>query len=149
MDMDLLRHGAVDVPFGWVRGPVYAGLAPAVLCLGKRSAAGEGRPGVPGAAGALASRDYAKARSATIRRDLIAVAGRTAPHGRGHITVHLPEGWHREHQWLNLHAAACSRTVSTRPPERSLRARNHAPIQPQKAQGANNNGTKDLPVDRG
>jgi hypothetical protein len=59
------------------------------------------------AAGALASRDYARARGATIRRDLIAVAGRTARHGRGHIRLHLPEGWHREHHWLNLHAAAC------------------------------------------
>ena len=59
------------------------------------------------AAGALASRPFAKARGATIRRDLIAVAARTARHGRGHITLHLPEGWHREHQWLNLLAAAC------------------------------------------
>ena len=48
------------------------------------------------AAGALASLPYAKARAATIRRDLIAVAARTARHGRGHITLHLPEGWHRE-----------------------------------------------------
>ena len=59
------------------------------------------------AAGALASLPYAKARAATIRRDLIAVAARTARHGRGHITLHLPEGWHREHQWLNLWEAAC------------------------------------------
>jgi hypothetical protein len=59
------------------------------------------------AAGALASRPFAKARAATIRRDLIAVAGRTARHGRGHITLHLPEGWHRDHEWLNLLGAAC------------------------------------------
>jgi hypothetical protein len=59
------------------------------------------------AAGALASPPFAKARAATIRRDLIAVAGRTARHGRGHITMHLPEGWHREHEWLNLLGAAC------------------------------------------
>jgi Transposase DDE domain group 1 len=59
------------------------------------------------AAGALASLPFAKARAATIRRDLIAVAARTARHGRGHITVHLPEGWHREQQWLNLLGAAC------------------------------------------
>jgi Transposase DDE domain group 1 len=58
-------------------------------------------------AGALASRPFAKARAATIRRDLIAVAARTARHGRGHITLHLPKGWHREHEWLNLLAAAC------------------------------------------
>jgi hypothetical protein len=57
------------------------------------------------AAGALASLPFAKARTATIRRDLIAVAARTARHGRGHITLHLPEGWHREHEWLSLLAA--------------------------------------------
>jgi Transposase DDE domain group 1 len=54
------------------------------------------------AAGALASLPFAKARAATIRRDLIAVAARTARHGRGRITLHLPEGWHREHEWLTL-----------------------------------------------
>ena len=59
------------------------------------------------AAGALASRDYAKARGATIRRDLIAVAARTARHGRGHLTLHLPEGWHREHEWTNLFTMTC------------------------------------------
>jgi hypothetical protein len=59
------------------------------------------------AAGALASLPFAKARAATIRRDLIAVAARTARHGRGHITLHLPQGWHREHEWLNLWDAAC------------------------------------------
>jgi Transposase DDE domain group 1 len=59
------------------------------------------------AAGALASPPFAKARAATIRRDLIAVAARTARHGRGHLTLHLPEGWHREHEWLNLLGAAC------------------------------------------
>jgi len=59
------------------------------------------------AAGALASLPFAKARAATIRRDLIAVAARTARHGRGHLILHLPEGWHREHEWLNLLATAC------------------------------------------
>jgi hypothetical protein len=59
------------------------------------------------AAGALASLPFARARAATIRRDLITVAARTARHGRGHLTLHLPEGWHREHEWLNLLAAAC------------------------------------------
>ena len=59
------------------------------------------------AAGALASLHFAKARGATIRRDLIAVAARTARHGRGHLTLHLPEGWHREQEWLNLWEAAC------------------------------------------
>ena len=59
------------------------------------------------AAGSLASLAYGKARGATIRRDLIDVAARTARHGRGHITLHLPEGWHREHEWLTLFTAAC------------------------------------------
>ncbi len=44
------------------------------------------------AAGSLASLACAKARGATLRRDLIDVAARIARHGRGHITVHLPEG---------------------------------------------------------
>ena len=59
------------------------------------------------AAGALASLPYAKARAATIRRDLITVAARAARHGRGHITLHLPESWHREQEWRNLWDAAC------------------------------------------
>ena len=50
---------------------------------------------------------YGKARGATIRRDLIDVAARTARHGRGHITLHLPEAWHREQQWMTLFEAAC------------------------------------------
>jgi len=54
------------------------------------------------AAGSLASLSYAEVRGATLRRDLIDVAARTARHGRGHITVHLPEGWHREQEWMNL-----------------------------------------------
>ena len=59
------------------------------------------------AAGALASLPFAKARAATIRRDLIAVAARTARRGRGRITLHLPQDWHREHEWLNLWEGAC------------------------------------------
>jgi hypothetical protein len=59
------------------------------------------------AAGTLAGRRHARARAATIRRDLIAVAGRAARHGRGRLTLHLPGGWHREHAWRNLFEAAC------------------------------------------
>jgi len=58
------------------------------------------------ATGALASLAHAKARGATLRRDLINLAGRTARHGRGHLTVHLPEGWHREQEWASLFHAA-------------------------------------------
>ena len=50
------------------------------------------------AAGTLASRSFAKARGTTIRRDLITVAARIARHGRGHLTLHLPQGWHREQE---------------------------------------------------
>ena len=59
------------------------------------------------AAGALASRAYAQARGATIRRDLIDIAARTARHGRGHLTLHLPQAWHREHEWMNLFTTTC------------------------------------------
>ena len=59
------------------------------------------------AAGALASLAFARARGATLRRDLIDVAARTARHGRGHLTLHLPEGWHREIEWMNIFEAAC------------------------------------------
>jgi hypothetical protein len=59
------------------------------------------------AAGALAGRRHAKARAATIRRDLVAIAARTARHGHGRLTLHLPEGWHRECEWRNLFEAAC------------------------------------------
>jgi Transposase DDE domain group 1 len=59
------------------------------------------------AAGSLASLACAKARGATLRRDLIDVAARTARHGRGEITLHLPEGWHRETEWMNLFETAC------------------------------------------
>jgi hypothetical protein len=59
------------------------------------------------AAGALASRALARARTSTIRRDLVSVAARIARHGRGRVTLHLPEGWHREHEWLSLFEAAC------------------------------------------
>jgi hypothetical protein len=58
------------------------------------------------AAGALASLTCAKARGATLRRDLIDVAARTARHGRGCLTLHLPESRHRPHEWLNLFEAA-------------------------------------------
>ena len=59
------------------------------------------------AAGCLAGAFGAKARGATIRGQLIAVAARIARHGRGHITMHLPEGWHRETEWMNLFETAC------------------------------------------
>jgi hypothetical protein len=56
------------------------------------------------ATGSLASLACAKARGATLRRDLIDVAAR---HGRGHLTLHLPEGWHRVQEWMSLFEATC------------------------------------------
>ena len=55
----------------------------------------------------LASLACTKARGAALRRDLIDVAARTARHGRGQITSHLPEGWHRETEWSSLFEVAC------------------------------------------
>jgi Transposase DDE domain group 1 len=59
------------------------------------------------AAGTLAGGFCARARGATIRRHLINVAARIARRGRGHITLHLPQDWHREQEWMNLFEAAC------------------------------------------
>jgi hypothetical protein len=59
------------------------------------------------AAGCLASAFHARARGATIRRDLIDVAARIARSGRGRLTLHLPRAWHRQNPWMNLFAAAC------------------------------------------
>jgi hypothetical protein len=33
--------------------------------------------------------------------------GGIARHGRGHLTVHLPEGWHRRAEWTSLFHAGC------------------------------------------
>ena len=54
------------------------------------------------AAGAMAGLFHARARGATIRSHLISVAARISRHGRSEITLHLPEGWHRDQEWLNL-----------------------------------------------
>ena len=59
------------------------------------------------AACALAILAHTRARGATLRHELINVAARTARHGRDRITLHPPEGWHREHEWRTLFAAAC------------------------------------------
>jgi DDE family transposase len=59
------------------------------------------------AAATLAGPAFAKARGVTIRSQLISIAARIARHGRGHITLHLPESWHRQAGWMNLFEAAC------------------------------------------
>ena len=45
---------------------------------------------------------YARARTATVRRNLTATPARTARHGRGNLIHHLPADHHREQAWLNL-----------------------------------------------
>ncbi|GAA1024798.1 IS1380 family transposase [Acrocarpospora pleiomorpha] len=54
------------------------------------------------AAGCLAGAFHARARGATLRRHLIAVPARIARHGRGHLTLHLPEHWRWQDAWLNV-----------------------------------------------
>jgi hypothetical protein len=53
------------------------------------------------AAATLAGARHATARAATIRRHLVNVAGRIARHARG-ITIHLPEHWLWQYEWLRL-----------------------------------------------
>jgi hypothetical protein len=52
------------------------------------------------ALGTLASVRHAMARGATIRTELIHLAGRPARSGRDTITWHLPEAWPWQHPWL-------------------------------------------------
>jgi hypothetical protein len=59
------------------------------------------------AAGTRTGGRYARARTATVRRDLITLGARIARHGRGNLVLHLPEGHHREHAWLDLWTQAC------------------------------------------
>lgn len=51
------------------------------------------------ALGTLASTRHAKARAATIRAELIAVAGRPARSRRDTITWHLPKNWPWQNAW--------------------------------------------------
>ena len=57
------------------------------------------------AAARLASKTLGKARTQTVRRTLIQVAGRVANQAR-HWRLHLPRGWPWEHQLNALHTAA-------------------------------------------
>jgi len=59
------------------------------------------------ASGTRAGTRYARARTATIRRDLITMPARIARHGRGNLVLHLPAGHYREQSWLNLWTNAC------------------------------------------
>ena len=57
------------------------------------------------AAASLTGLAYATARAATIRRQLINVAGRVAHHART-LTIHLPAQWPWQRPWLRLFATA-------------------------------------------
>ncbi|WP_439331479.1 transposase [Nonomuraea candida] len=59
------------------------------------------------ATGCLASAFHAKARGATLRRQLIAVPARIARHGRGQVIFHLPEHWSWQQAWTNAFTATC------------------------------------------
>ncbi len=54
------------------------------------------------ATGCLAGPVHARARGATLRRRLVAAPARLARHGRGHITLHLPQHWHWQQAWMNV-----------------------------------------------
>jgi hypothetical protein len=85
----------------------HGGLVP-VVALAERA----GLPELLAERVRSADRCHASARAATVSRDLVAVARRTARHSRDRLTLHLPEGWHREREWLNLFESACG------PPQR-------------------------------
>ncbi len=68
---------------------------------------------------------------AAMAQNLLAVAARTARHGRGNITLRLPEGWHREQQRRNLWDAACG------PPANHQRRVGHTRKHPVEARGPN------------
>jgi hypothetical protein len=59
------------------------------------------------AAGTRSGGPWARARTATIRRDLVAIPARTARHGRGNLILHLPAGYHHERAWQNLWTETC------------------------------------------
>ena len=106
-------HAQAEQVFAdWTDGPLAhlpSGRLPRQCRLAR---ARRDQPQLAARRGALASMAYAKARGATIRRDLIHVAARTARHGRGHLTVHLPE--------------AGTASTSGRPVRRRLRTTSHS-----------------------
>ena len=58
------------------------------------------------AAGSIASVFHAKATTATIRRQLIAVPGRLARSAK-RLVIHLPKDWPWQDSWEGLFNAAC------------------------------------------
>jgi hypothetical protein len=55
------------------------------------------------------------------------VPGRVLRNGRGQITLHLPEDWHREAEWMNLFP---SRLRATRPDGLGRQTRSPRPTAP-------------------
>ncbi len=64
------------------------------------------------AAGTIASAFHAKATTATIRRQLIAVPGRLAKSAR-RLVIHLPKDWPWQDSWEGLFNAACGPPTPT------------------------------------
>ena len=67
------------------------------------------------AVGALASLFHARARGATLRRDLISVPASTARTGRGDLTLRGIAGWYAEEACLALHTATRPRARGPAP----------------------------------
>ena len=59
----------------------------------------------------LASAFHVKATTGTIRAHLINVSGRLA-HSARPFTLHLPDGWPRQHAWEHLRAGAAPPTAA-------------------------------------
>ena len=91
-DRGLLRHGAMGEQLlaGLSDGPPAHLPSGTFTASAARPAIGAITHNLARAAGTPAGRRHAKARAATVRRDLIAVAARTARHGRGRLTLHCP-----------------------------------------------------------
>jgi hypothetical protein len=109
-DMDLLRHGAMDVLFGSVRAPSTLGSHLRSYAWGNVRQLEAQNPQLlanwpPGRRCCPAKTSW---RSPASTRCKNGVYGHNKNGARfGCITLHLPEGWHREHEWMTLFAAAC------------------------------------------
>ena len=101
-------HAAVEQVFAdWTNGPLAHMPSGSFAANAAWTACAAITCNLLRAAGYLASRFHARARGATIRAGLIDVAARLARHGRGQLTLHLPQYWHRQSEWLALFEAAC------------------------------------------
>jgi hypothetical protein len=105
-DVTHRRHAVVETVFSdLIDGPLahlpsgrFAANAAWLVCVGMSH-------NLLRAAGCLAGRFHAKARGATLRRQLVGVPARLA-RPQGKPTVHLPAYWPWRQAWTNLHAVA-------------------------------------------